>query len=464
MSSIYIFFGRFQRLSLYRLDQYTLPNAKKITIISEEINRKIAQMIHNKQRNGNITLTSVAKVAVFLFSALVLTFGVAIYLFMSILQKAFFNTLIGWKSLKLGSLSLMFAKFVTVVGQIGVALQIPSKFIEIFIFPFSFLYQAADFADLDFLYQLFSVVCQGAKAPIELFIDSFVLGVAVLFIRSNYSILWSLTLQEMNTAMAVKHWIEGKEVFSKSFFLAATALLLTATNPFVAILRFFLSFVNFGVFFADKSVAHFISPACVDIKGFENQELWLVDATTVLVWWLIAPMIYMTSEIICPKGGYTKTKTFMPFLNIKIVSSVITPAPTLEPIEENKDEYSSGSDSIDHSEEYSTISPYSQFEGDYLDDDDLESSVDCLEDGSTCSPLSPEFDFDSDSFNDMDDDSTIITSSRVENRLHSDANMFSQPSAVAFNYRNIILESPLTVESICLTTKGFFRYVWNHGV
>ena len=52
-------------------------------------------------------------------------------------------------------------------------------------------------------------------------------------------------------------------------------------------------------------VSHSISKACIGIEGFQNQELILVDATSILVWLLIGPMCYSTAEIVCPKGGYT---------------------------------------------------------------------------------------------------------------------------------------------------------------
>eukprot|EP01036_Dinobryon_divergens_P041575 gene41575-biopygen33317 len=165
----------------------------------------------------------------------------------------------------------------------------------------------ADLFDVDGFYDLLTVTCQGAKAPIELFIDSFVLGVAILFINSDYNFLWAMTLQELNKALVVKYWVEGKKIVSMSFLLSSVALILTITNPFIAFLRFILSFVNFGSFFANNHVMHFLSDACVGIEGFQNQELWLVFATSVVVWLLLPPMLYMIAEIVCPKGGYTES-------------------------------------------------------------------------------------------------------------------------------------------------------------
>ena len=334
MSLIYIVFGRFNKLSFYRQDQYVRPNAKIMTVITEQINQDIAHFVRHKGRKRRSDLSPAAKVCIFIFCSVGIIFGVAVYLFLSLLQKTFFNVLIGWKGLNLGSLSLMFAKFLSLIEQLTVAV-FPNFLLVVVLYPLALIYELAEFFNIDMLYSLLTVTCQGAKAPIELFIDSFVLGIAVLFIKSNYCVLWSVSLQQMNRSVAIKYWIEDKKILSAHFILSAGAFLLTATNPFISILRFFLSFVNFGAFFADHNVTHYLSPACVGIAGFENQELWLVDATSVLVWWLIAPMLYLTAEIVCPRGGYTTSKISL--LNTKRVSIEVSPLPAQQVAHDKND-------------------------------------------------------------------------------------------------------------------------------
>eukprot|EP01035_Chromulina_nebulosa_P069215 gene69215-biopygen207 len=89
----------------------------------------------------------------------------------------FFNLLIGWKGLNLGSMAVMFEKFISVVAILTGPLHIPLLLFRILFYPFE-------------------LIC--AKAPIELFIDSSVLGAAILFIKSNYVFLWAITFNEMN--------------------------------------------------------------------------------------------------------------------------------------------------------------------------------------------------------------------------------------------------------------------------
>ena len=335
MSLVYIVFARFGKLSFDRRERYVRPVAERMIAISEMLEKSIAEILSRTKREirSNKSLSAHLRIGIFTISSAFIIVGSAIALFLSIMRKVFFNLLIGWKSLQLGSLSTMFEKFIGMAEQLIGILHIPTSFVRFLFYPFSLVYQVADLVNIDALYNLLTVTCQGAKSPIELFIDSAVLGVAILFIESNYNFMWAMTFQEMNKFAVVKYWIEGERIYSKKFILAVIALTLTSMNPFITILRFFLSFVNFGAFFVNNHVTHFLSPACVGIEGFQNQELALVNATSILVWWLILPMLYSTAEIVCPKGGFTSSRTTFFTSSSHRVSASVIPLPTLEGID-----------------------------------------------------------------------------------------------------------------------------------
>ena len=336
MSAVYIVFARFELLSFDRRERYIRPVTERMKSIAENMSLQIAQRLeHMKKTRIAIVRSSVAKVCVFSVAAVTIILGSAVYLFLSVMRKVFFNLLIGWKGLGLGRLSLMFDKFMGLAVQLTGVLHIPVYLVRVLFYPFELLYQLADLFSTDDLYRLLTVTCEGAKAPIELFIDSFVLGVAILFIKSDYNFLWAMTFQEMNQLTVVKFWVEGRKLLSWSFLVAAIATALTATNPFITMLRFFLSLVNFGVFFVKNRVSHSLSPACIGIEGFQNQELLLVDATSVLVWLLIAPMLYSAAEIVCPKGGYTKSKTSLSSFFTRRDSMAVVPLLTQDQMENN---------------------------------------------------------------------------------------------------------------------------------
>ena len=310
MSVVYIVFARFEQLSFYRREKFVRPLAERMKEITEKLDLEIAKLLSDlKNRSNEIAMSSTLKVFCFFLLAVFLILGTALYLFLAIMRKVFFNLLIGWRGLNLGSLSLMFSKFIGLVEQLMGVLHIPVDVVRIIFYPFQLICKLAELCDTGGLYKLLNVTCQGAKAPIELFLDSFVLGVAILFIKSDYNFLWAMTFQKMNRLTVVKYWIKGKEILSSKFVVAVIAFMITVTNPFITMLRFFLSFVNFGAFFENNHLTHLLSKACIGIEGFQNQELILVYSTSILVWWLIAPMLYSAAEIICPKGGYTASRT-----------------------------------------------------------------------------------------------------------------------------------------------------------
>ena len=315
MSTVYIVFARFEKLSFDRQERYVFPTAEKIITLTEKLDGVVAKlMTQNKLLlRENNSLSAFPKVFIFISAGFAVIMVVVIYMFLSVFRRVFFNVLIGWKGLALGSLSVMMDRFLHLIEQLIGAVRIPAYVVQAALYPLKIVCQIADLFQVGALYNLLTVTCQGAQAPIELFVDSFVLGVSILFIKSKYNFLWAMTLQEMNKSLALKYWLRGKTCFSSKLLLSLAAFMLSTTNPFITVLRFFLSYVNFGAFFANNHLTHALSQACIGIQGFENQELWLVNSTSVLVWWLIFPIVYMAAEILCPKGGFTATRS--PILN-----------------------------------------------------------------------------------------------------------------------------------------------------
>jgi len=308
MSFVYIVCDRFDRLSFDRQERHVLPNAKELMSISKSLSSDIAKLIRLQRLPKPGELSPRVKITLLISFSIVMLFFATVSVFLSLLRRIFFDVLVAWKSLHLGSLTIMFSKYLMLLKEFTTALGVPILVIQIILFPLYLLCVLFDSANINILYQLLNVTCQGAQAPIELFIDSLALGIAVLFIKSSYGVLWSVSLREMNRFLFIKYWLEGDKLFSGEFVLSWFAFFLTTSNPFVTMLRFFLSYVSLTSFFEHNHVAHKFSLACVSIQGFQNQELWLVNSTSVVVWLLLFPMLYMLSEVLCPNGGYTTTK------------------------------------------------------------------------------------------------------------------------------------------------------------
>ena len=146
MSVVYIVFARFELLSYHRQERYVCPLAKRITAITEKLEEETAKYlmkVKNERRRKN-ELSSIIKIVIFTAAATVITTGVALSLFLSVIRKLFFNLLIGWKSLGLGSLSAMFGKFVQLIAQLTDIFHIPHSVIEYCLYPLRLLCEFAD--------------------------------------------------------------------------------------------------------------------------------------------------------------------------------------------------------------------------------------------------------------------------------------------------------------------------------
>jgi hypothetical protein len=158
-------------------------------------------------KRAKVQLSAALKIFLFLASAILINVGMAILLYISVTQKVFINVLVGWKGMNLGSLDKMYSRFTRLLEQMTSALYIPGYLVNAALYPLYLLYQLTGLINVDFIYNLLTVACEGAKSPIELFIISLALGVAILFVESHYGILWSVTLQDMNQSIFINYWI-----------------------------------------------------------------------------------------------------------------------------------------------------------------------------------------------------------------------------------------------------------------
>jgi hypothetical protein len=174
----------------------------------------------------------------------------------------------------------MFSKFKYVLEQITSTLHLPADVLRTSLDPFYLLYQLSNVFDISFIYKLLTVTCEGAKSPIELFIISLALGVAILFVESNYGIIRSVR----STGHEPVDICQLLDIRAGNYFRSASCHhLLDITADFDESVRhdpvdFFCHILLIGAFFAKtNNVSHNISIACLDIAGYESQELLLVE-------------------------------------------------------------------------------------------------------------------------------------------------------------------------------------------
>lgn len=297
---VYIVFGRFERLSFDRKEKYVLPNAKKCLEINEEVKEDLKKI---KKVQLGLNWTYRKRVNVFLGVTLGLLFISVIVAMFTMMNSLFFDLLILCRGMHIVSPTAVISKITGFIQHLSNILHFSVTSLLFPLYPIFALYEIVSHANPTFIYSLVTVTCEGAKSPIELFIDCVVLGIVITFIKSNYHLLWTVTLFDINKSMVLKNWFKQQSFFDRKFIVCVFALVFTSVNPFLIILRYFLSMVNFGAFFSRFHIMHNLSPACISIVGYHGQELTLVYTTSILIWLLLIPMLYMTAEIVCPAGG-----------------------------------------------------------------------------------------------------------------------------------------------------------------
>ena len=168
MSLVYIVFGRFEKLSFDRRERYVRPIAERMIAITGKLEESIAAIlarIKSEARFGS-SLSAHVRVGTFAIASAVIIVGSAIALFLSVMRKVFFNLLIGWKGLQLGSLGTMFDKFIGLAEQLTGVLNIPFYYVKYLFYPFVVICKVAELVNVNAFYNLLTVVCEGAKSPI----------------------------------------------------------------------------------------------------------------------------------------------------------------------------------------------------------------------------------------------------------------------------------------------------------
>jgi hypothetical protein len=112
MSTVYIVFARFDRLSFERQELYIIPAVERFKAFTLILDADLVKLyLERARKQAEVSLSSTTKVCCFSVATVVIIPGSAVSLFVSILRKVFTNLLIGWKEMNLGSLSSMMDVF-----------------------------------------------------------------------------------------------------------------------------------------------------------------------------------------------------------------------------------------------------------------------------------------------------------------------------------------------------------------
>eukprot|EP01035_Chromulina_nebulosa_P021994 gene21994-28470_t len=148
------------------------------------------------------------------------------------------------------------------------------------------------------------ISCVGSQAPAYLLVDFLITAVVVLNISSNVNIFWFTMVTECTSEfgkLLTNHFYlrQGvcKSLSTLMYMLVAFALSIFPSP--MKINQYLLSFVYMSVFFSNNGVSS-SSQNCDESIGFPLDSVEAV-LTSLLVMFLVLPMVYMFGQVLYPK-------------------------------------------------------------------------------------------------------------------------------------------------------------------
>jgi hypothetical protein len=345
--SWYIVFGKFQRVSFERRVSTVMPNidkCRKALIREEEFHYQHLIFIQEKKSYKKREFK-------FLRFALLSVILVIISIWMGFIfftYQVFFTSLILWRGLNVNfKLKPIFELLLSGLKDITEYIGLPVNLIYFAALPF--LYVSKLLTSFNLNLSSVNVTCAGSQAPIELLINCFILGLLIIIIRSDYQLVFSILLNNVNQRFLLnnleEHIDAGKFGFSRYFYICLAITALNVINPFQVALRYCMGFIEIGSFAQNHRVAHKVSETCNQVPSAPYFDSFLGYASSIFAWWLILPAVYCLAEVVVPKCKIHPPK--------KLENAKVHPARTISENAKNACGNHNDIESEDHNDEYS---------------------------------------------------------------------------------------------------------------
>eukprot|EP01038_Epipyxis_sp_PR26KG_P010891 gene10891-14617_t len=298
----YIIGERFRRLSFERKFKYVIPLAIKCKEIMRKLENSSATSQSSDRNTGGMFTVRVQsnKFIVFILFCVCFSLVYAVFFYVALIYQVFFTTLILWRGVHLSiNLPFVFTQLALALKQLSDFLHLPSNLLLYFAYPFILFFDSL--ASLKLNMNTINVTCQGAQAPLELLVDCGIFGIVIIFICSDYQLLFNLSLPSLNHCFLM-HAMDKRRFFSNiNVYYCLLILVFNNMNIFQVILRYIIGFININSFVASGYGTHSISPACDQLNVAPHFDSFLGYGATALAYWLILPSVFVLAHVLVPK-------------------------------------------------------------------------------------------------------------------------------------------------------------------
>jgi len=322
--SIYIIFGRLQRVAFKRRFLVTFKNIAMFGLLTKTLvttlnvcnillshrasKRREKELLilganQKSFRYYYIRMKQILKPYAFAVVA-VLTFSLLIlFTLLEDFLLVLFNALLLWRGYSMYiNANLSFLDRVTIfLSNIDVSLH--TNLVSTLLYPFTYILAIIANLQVNINLASVSVSCAGSQAPIYLLVDFIIVGIIVLIIESDVHIFWVALVRDVSLKyclLTTNHYYMRFIFFSTvkvPFYNIVSVLLLLLPSP-MKIMQYALGFVAVGLFFTQDF--HSASTAnCDNAMAFPVDTMEAILTTVVVV--LVMPVLaYMFSQILVP--------------------------------------------------------------------------------------------------------------------------------------------------------------------
>ena len=310
----YVIIGRFHRASFLRIYRVLRP----LQGVAAEINVQLTKLIFlyadaDAIPEGFGSRFRPILVLCFLVFSTMIIIPVAMMLYLFTLSTVLYRAMLVWRGLY--RFTEKIDHFYDRMEAVSVAFAEMTGLTELrhVIYPFIV---AIDFiAGINIDFGAVEVTCEGSQAPLELLINTFVLGFAVIVIESDFHVYTAHVFGELNHKVARTLFHFNLRLKGKGQYRLALACIIVSfileLSPLTKLLQFCLSLLTFGVFVEKNYAAHQSTTACDDAGkeyGVPGIDSIIANVSSTVAWLYLFPTIYTLSRILVPSGSNLPSK------------------------------------------------------------------------------------------------------------------------------------------------------------
>jgi hypothetical protein len=236
--------------------------------------------------------------------------------FVAIMASVFFKAMIVWRGF---SLSINFEQIMEdAVKIIANIMSLPAM--EYLFYPITYMFNLFSTFEIDL--EAVAITCQGASAPMELFINMIVVGLAVIIIESDYQLFraisfksvcdlffeaamqptyrkWTTHRHNRVNGVTMHRTIAGAWQYARVLLGIVFVSTMANFDVFQGFLQYLMSCLTLKSFLANNGI-HAHSDSCNNVPGYRNFDTYIALGTSVEAWLLFLPFFYEVSKLLVP--------------------------------------------------------------------------------------------------------------------------------------------------------------------